>query len=251
MHTECDKMKNNILILKGGISTMKKRENYLLFVPSLLTERAEIFTYTAGEKAQQYEGMQTNEAVSKYLADYLHEKGTSLTKIIMLCSEEVCKNIIEKAGGCTTLEYYKDAIWKFLKKYGEDYGEKEELFETIPLKSGNEQTAEDVVEPIKQVLEITEGQQIDVSKHLYVDFTGGMRNAALTLVFACRILQRLGVAVDKILYSNISSKTVEECTRTYDYFELFEYLVKREYNPDNFDRYDEMIKKYPKKEQNR
>lgn len=228
---------------------MKERENYLLFVPSLLTERAEMFTYTAGDQAQEYEGMQTNEAVSKYLADYLHEQGTSLTKIIMLCSQEVCQDKINKADRRTTLQYYKDAVWSFLEKYREDYKDKEELFETIPLKSEKEQTAEDIVEPIKQILEITEGKQTDGGKHLYVDFTGGMRNTALMLVFSCRILQRLGVEVDKILYSNISSRTVEECTKTYDYFELFEYLVKREYNPDNFDRYDSMIKKCPKQEQ--
>ncbi len=229
---------------------MKKRENYLLFVPSLLTDRSQKITYTAGEKHWQYEGMQTNEAVTKYLSDYLHEQGTKLTKIILLCSKEVLNNKLEIAGQRTTLEYYQEAIWDYLEKYRDDYKDPQQLFQTIPLMSENGQTAEEIVAPIKQVLEIAEHTSADADKHLYVDFTGGLRNSALTLVFACRILQSMGVGVDKILYSNINSKSVEECTKTYEYFEQFEYLVKKQYAPDNFDRYDESIKKLPQNERN-
>lgn len=227
---------------------MNERENYLLFVPSLLTERAETITYIAG--GEKYEGMQTNEAVTKYLADHLHGKGTKLNKIIMLSSKEVTDNKIGKANGRTTQEYYQEVIWDFLGKYRDDYGDRDSLFQMIPFKIESEPTAESIVEPIKQILKVTEETKPEKQEHgyadkyLYVDFTGGMRNAALMLVFACRILQRLGVTVDKILYSNVGAGTVEECTKTYAYFDFFEHLVKRESGQESSEWYTEYIHKH-------
>lgn len=228
---------------------MKKRENYLLFVPSLLTDKATPSIYMAGTKPEKYEGLQTNEAVSKYLADLLHEEGNRLTRIVMLCSQEVCSQKINIINGRTTLEYYEDSLWHFLEKYRDDYTDRASFFQVIPLNFEDQQSAEEIVAPIKRILEIAEDNSLVSDKHLYVDFTGGLRNAALTLVFACRILQRLGVTVDKILYSNLGTHIIEECTKTYEYFEHFEYLVKREYNPDNLERYDENMSRLPENEQ--
>lgn len=200
---------------------MNKDENYLLFVPSLLT-RTKSITYQVGEEV--YIGMQTNEAVSKYLIDYLQKKGEKLDKIIMLCSREVEHDRIEWIGGQTTLEYYQDEIRAFLKDKLPQEGA-ENLFEIVPYTSGNDGESEEITEPLKQVLRIAGEEKLENKKHLFVDFTGGTRSAALLLLFACRILQKSGVEVEKILYSNISSQgdegRVEECTRTY---QLFGYL---------------------------
>lgn len=107
---------------------MKKRENYLLFIPSLLTDRATQSIYIAGTKPEKYEGLQTNETVSKYLVDFLHEEGTRLTRIIMLCSQEVSSQKINIINGRTTLEYYQDSLWHFGEKYRDDYTDRASFF---------------------------------------------------------------------------------------------------------------------------
>lgn len=228
---------------------MKKKENYLLFVLSLLREGAPTITYAADGGTWECQGVQTNEAVTKYLADYLHKQGMRLNKIILLCSEEVRSIRLDSVGGRTTLEYYEDVIWSFLEKYQQDYEDRDGIFKVIPLEPEKNQDVQDIVRPMKEILEVTEENEPGMAQHLYIDFTGGMRNAALLMIFACRILQRIGVYVDKILYSNIGARVVEECTRTYQYFEYFECLIKEESNPDKLERYDELISRLPQKEQ--
>lgn len=204
-----------------------REKNYLLFVPSLLS-RATPICYRVGE--QEYTGIQTNEAVTKYLIDYLRKKEKQLDKIIMLCTEQVREDKLDIIQGKTTLEYYECEIQRFLEeRLGEEYTLREDLFEVIPYVPQGE---DEVTEPLQKVLEITQDGKSGLHKHLFIDFTGGIRSAALTLLFTCRILQRSGVEVEKILYSNITGSTkqgtIEECTKTYLLFEYLEGLVEQE-----------------------
>lgn len=212
----------------------ERNENYLLFVPSLMS-RDQVIHYKVTGWENEYLGMQTNEAVTKYLIDYLESKGAKLDKIIMLCSDEV-KNQelkLDQVSGRTTLEYYKGVILDFYKSKGCENIDAEGLFEIIPYIPKNDGEPEEIVEPLKKVLQITgEGENVS-GKHLFVDFTGGLRSAALLLLFACRILQKRGVEVEKILYSQIYPRTdqgaLEECTKTYRLFGHFEAALAGEY----------------------
>lgn len=212
----------------------EKNENYLLFVPSLMS-RDQVIHYKVTGWENEYLGMQTNEAVTKYLIDYLESKGAKLDKIIMLCSDEV-KNQelkLDQVSGRTTLEYYKGVILDFYKSKGCENIDAEGLFEIIPYIPKNDGEPEEIVEPLKKVLQITGEGENASGKHLFVDFTGGLRSAALLLLFACRILQKRGVEVEKILYSQIYPRTdqgaLEECTGTYQIFEHFEAQIEEKH----------------------
>lgn len=205
-------------------------KNFLLFVPSRLTASPKSICYKVDGREKEYVGVQTNEAATKYLLDELHEKNRKLDKIIMLCTEEVQYEELPVIGGRTTLEYYKDAIREFLagdEKYSKVYSDTEALFEVVPY-STSDYDASEIKKPLDEVLKITENKEKAFCEHLYVDFTGGPRSAALTLIFTCRMLQLNEVAVEKILYSNIISSgqelvgKIEECTKVYNVFAILE-----------------------------
>lgn len=200
-------------------------KNYLLLVPSRLTSNPQSISYRVEGQETAYTGMQTNEAVTKYLSDYLDRKNMKLDKVIMLCTEEVLNEKMSVIGGQTTLEYYQNTICEFLAQNGRynSNTDAEALFEVIPYSAADYEVNE-VRKPLDEIMRSTEEGEETSRKHLYVDFTGGPRSAALTLVFTCRILQRSGVAVEKILYSNIISSgpekigRIEECTKVYNVF---------------------------------
>lgn len=202
--------------------------NYLLFVPSLLSKN-DLIKYKIviedvnEEEYPEYEGIQTNEAMTKFLIDYLKKSDGSLNKIIMLCTEEVRRNRIPEVGDMTTLEFYKQRIKQFLQ---EKEQEVEDLFEVVTYVPQNNENENQIMMALEKIIQPFEESK--VKKRVYVDFTGGSRSAALTLVFASRILDKSNVEVAKILYSNLKRKngelvgSIEECTRTYRIFSELE-----------------------------
>lgn len=208
--------------------------NYLLFVPSLVTKDTEI-QYTIKvdnasemEKAQ-YTGIQTNEALTKFLTDYLANEGETLNKIIMLCTREVQNEQLPQIENRTTLEYYKQSITQFVQEQKTiDLEKLEQLFEVVDYVPESNENENKIIEALEQI--IAPEENMGCVKRVFVDFTGGMRNSALTLVFATRILDKAGVEVSKILYSNFQTKTIEECTRTYRIFAEFEEGIKLQNN---------------------
>lgn len=206
-----------------------KEKNYLLFVPSRLAASPKFVCYKIDGEETDYIGMQTNEAVTKYLVDYLYKKDMKLDKIIMLCTEEVMHEKMPAIEGRTTLEYYREVIYSFLagnEKFRKEYEDIDTLFEIIPYPVAVYEVDE-IKKLLDKVIKITEEGEDTSRKHLYVDFTGGPRSAALALVFTCRILQLGKIEVEKILYSNIVSGQegvgkIEECTPVYNVFAMLE-----------------------------
>lgn len=203
-------------------------QNFLLFVPSLLTRTSEII-YTVSNWDTEYHGVQTNEAVTKYLIDYLERNGQEISKIIMLCTDEVLNEQLDQINGKTTFEYYCEKINQYFTNKGKTIN-CDELIIPIEYHQKENESIDDVINPLKEIIQKTMGKNEE--KRLYVDFTGGIRSAALTLVFACRILQSYGIKVEKILYSNIINKKIEECTRTYRLFDYFALQLEQKYGED-------------------
>lgn len=202
--------------------------NYLLFVPSLLsrteTMKYKVMIEDAKDDFPEYEGIQTNEAMTKFAIDYLEKSGEALNKIIMLCTKEVQEERMEAIGNRTTLEFYIDAI----KEYTKD--KKEIAFEVVDYLPQNNENENQIMAALERIIQPDE--ETEAKKRLYVDFTGGSRSAALTLVFASRILDKAGVSVEKIFYSNIKRQngqfvgSIEECTQTYYIFAEFERQIE-------------------------
>lgn len=206
--------------------------DYLLFFPSLITERSSNAEYTVDNWETKYEGLQTNEPITKYLLDYLAQKEKPIKQIIMLCTKAVREDKLEKINGMTTLEYYKESIMNYIEKhdYRDLYNIQEnQLFTIIEVNEAEEQSIEKILEPLKQIVQAAAESEIMEENHFYVDFTGGLRNAALTMIFACRILQSYGGIVEKILYSNLGEHRITECTKTYYCFDYLAAQVEQKY----------------------
>ena len=208
---------------------MENKKNYLLFMPSLMRDNAQPITYRAENWETRYEGRQTNEALTKYLCHRLSKDGEKLEKIFMLCTPEVLTRPVEAGEGKTSSAYYCSQVGDFaVSACGYTKEEAEAMFFTIPYTPVLNTSHDDVTEAIRQVIAyITEHGKEDDCR-LYVDFTGGTRNAAMALVFACRIAERQGVHVEHIFYSNISAGEgiIEDCTGTYNAFKQMEAVVR-------------------------
>lgn len=84
-------------------------------------------------------------------------------------------------------------------------------------------------EPLKEVKKLF-GIETDKSSsekgNLYIDYTGGARSVSMLIVFFARMLQRDGMTVKKVLYSNIirgqKINYIEDCMDTYNLFNLLE-----------------------------
>ena len=206
--------------------------NYLIFVPSLVTKassieyKVEVDGVSKGQYPT-YDGIQTNEAVTKFTIDYLKKQNESLDKIIMLCTDEVRNDQLNEINGKTTLEYYLDSIKHYLSENTDITEEKaSEIFEVVPYMPKNNANENEIMESVEKIIKPEDN--ITKSKKVYIDFTGGVRSAALTLVFVGKILDGLGTNVEKIFYSNLKKEdgilkgTIEECTRTYQIFSKLE-----------------------------
>ena len=207
--------------------------HYLLFFPSLLTERSKYGRYKVDNWETEYEGLQTNEPITKYLIHYLAEKGESIKQIIMLSTHAVRENKLQIIDERTTLNYYKESIMKYINEnnYKHLYNVSEEqLFKVIEVNEEEGNSVEKILEPLKQIVKVTAENEKIEKNHIYVDFTGGLRTAALTMLFACRILQSYGGVVEKILYSNLGEQRITECTKTYYCFDYLAAQVEQKYN---------------------
>ena len=219
---------------------MEGHLNYLFFVLSLLS-RTDTVIYQAevegiGDAAYPaYRGVQTNEAVTKFLIDYLHNKGECLNKIIMLCTPEVLKNKLSQIEGQTTCEYYQKEVRKYIQE--RNYPEMvntEHLFEEVSYFPEKNENENQIINKLEEIVQPNKREEYP--KRLFVDFTGGNRSSALTVVFACRILDKYGMEVGKILYSNLRNTEngivgrIEECTQTYRIFSEFERALMIENN---------------------
>lgn len=226
-------------------------KNYLWFMPSLISANnpTEFLyrPYDMGENDETYDGeidgvkvaykgLQTNIAATKYVVCSLKKEQEKLTKIIMLCSEEVLTNNLNNgitfpADGTelTTYEYYTNTISKWLSDNGYSDEEIKNIFVKIPLENINPGAWQEMSEPLKEVKRlfgIETGKNSSENGNLYIDYTGGARSASMLIIFFAKMLQRDGMTVKKVLYSNIirgqKINQIEDCIDTYNLFDLLE-----------------------------
>ena len=110
----------------------------------------------------------------------------------------------------------------------------EHLFEEVSYFPEKNENENQIINKLEEIVQPNKREEYP--KRLFVDFTGGNRSSALTVVFACRILDKYGMEVGKILYSNLRNTEngivgrIEECTQTYRIFSEFERALMIENN---------------------
>ena len=154
---------------------------------------------------------QTNEtAVTALYKDKHSRPGL----ILALCSEDVCSKptvSLPDEGGQTrtTLDYFQNV---FLPKVGLP----PEILTVIPVKNSPDDA--DQAAAIQALID-----NIHVGDDLYIDLSGGLRDAAMLMVTAARILRELrDVQTCRVLYSElINGQSVpHDVTALYDLYDL-------------------------------
>ena len=199
--------------------------NYLLFMPSVMQNNRSPIEYTVADSGLTFRAAQTNVPATEYIIANLAARGEKLNKIIMLCSDEVLQN--EVTGGemqppMTTYEHYVREISDWMSKHGYAEDEIKNAFFHIRLQDinpGSYKSTESIRVAIERQL-AGEGE-----RHLFLDYTGGLRSASMMLIMFARLLEVTGVTVEDVLYSRIylekSGKTcglIESCMDTYHIF---------------------------------
>ena len=212
------------------------KNNYLLFMPSLMQNGCSPIDYRAEDLDMTFTGMQTNIPATEYVIEKLHRKGETLTKIILLCTDEVLRKPITPAGAVdavVTYDYYTDTIREKLRAKGYSEEVLQQMFLSYDLRSvnpGDYAGMETLQSTIMSQLE--QGQGGD----LYLDSTGGLRSAAMLLTFFSRMLEKtIGVKMVQMLYSSIRTDAsggargqIEDCTDTYGLFDFLDMMERKD-----------------------
>lgn len=150
----------------------------------------------------------TNESAVRYLLQH----GVKFSKIFILASKKI-RGEIGNGFSETHLDYFKNRMQKFLD------AENCITAETIyPYNEDNkgEENLKSVAEIAERIQNYARGKKI----FLHVDLTGGMRHINMMMLDIVRLLEYSGVEVGRLIYSNFTTKRVEEVKNIYDLFQL-------------------------------
>ena len=193
-------MENILLIF---LSDVKFREDKI---------QKTVYTNIDGEPAEI-----TNESAIRYLLQNIPTG--SLSKIFIFASNSVrrdtIKGYLDESGNTVThLEYFKRRMKKFLPNV-ESCINDETIYNYDEDNSG-EENLKSVAEMAERIQNYSRGKNIC----LHTDLTGGMRHINMMMLDVIRLLEYSGVATGKLIYSNFTTKRVEEVKNIYDLFQL-------------------------------
>lgn len=156
----------------------------------------------------------TNESAVRYL---LQNNSAGLSKIFIIASKTVRKNIQGCPEEITHLEYFKNRMKKFLPET-ENFVTVHEYDED----SNGAENLKSVADVAKKIQNFAAKSQNEII--LNTDLTGGMRHINMMMLDIIRLLEYSGVKIGKIIYSNYNPQkkvgTVEEVKNIYDLFQL-------------------------------
>lgn len=151
---------------------------------------ADEYTYSGGS----VEGRQTNEAPVKYL---LHQD-PDIDWVICICTKQV---LHEKRHGITAYQYFQSSVQ-----------ENQPNVMLVPIHFFGEDFAEEVIPEILKY--------IGPDDEIYLDTTGGPRNAVSQLILLSQVLRYQGNHLLQAVYSNYQTRKIEDVTGTYEIFDL-------------------------------
>lgn len=166
-------------------------------------------TYSELDKDKIGETYTTNESGLRYVLQSL-EEGEKLDAYVALVSRDVREKIPSEKLGKTHLELIKDRFDKiFSQEYYREKIPKGDILKTIDYNEygSTEESIKTVVEAIDWIDNLrlaAHGEKIN----LYVDISGGLRDANMILLITSRILEYMeDIRVKNIIYSKLSDRT--------------------------------------------
>ncbi len=159
----------------------------------------------------------TNESAFRYFLQD-DSAGGNISKIFIFASNAVradIKDYRDDDGNTVThLEYFKKRMAKFMPNIDECITD--ETIYPYDEDGDCEKNLRSVAEMAERIQNYARGKDVC----LHADLTGGMRHINMMMLDVIRLLEYSGVKIGKLLYSNLSTKRVEELNNIYDLFQL-------------------------------
>lgn len=145
----------------------------------------------------------TNESALKYILYHTWKANLSFDKIFLICTDAVKTG---KNGEQSAYDIFKSRMANFYKQQGQDVDALEHSL--VPVSCGGnlddiDLIKESIIDVSKRILEFK--SSIDMTKDkicLYMDTTGGPRNAAMILLVISRMMAYHGIVVADMYYSS-------------------------------------------------
>ena len=180
--------------------------NILISYISLLNREGMPLTYsTFLDDGTTVSGRQTNEAGTKTILKMLDSRGEKLDRMICLCSKNVKedeivfnpeKNCIYPDEPCSAVsyEYFKNSIEMYSESVLGKSLPVNDFFRTVDVCDDFERYVPEVLKHIKP------------GDSIYIDTTGGFRDAIIYLQLIMNLLKCSGIKIEMMIYSKIAGK---------------------------------------------
>lgn len=178
-------------------------------------------------------GRHTNEVPSEYYIKKLATKGYCFDKFIMLATNE-CFSFkykdrtpgSDRTEEIETIKYHKKCLAEYIRDTDlidnpEEYVETHTLIISI-----NNTMITDDFQKIYQNIVVRSNDKNEPIE-IYMDFTGGSRVTAMTLLLITRILESTGAEVKQVIYGNINqdTKSIDDATKSYNLLKAVEEIA--------------------------
>lgn len=175
----------------------------------------------------------TNESALKYLlwSHWQEDSSFSINRIFALCSKGVREDHVTFNNQImSSVAVFSKQIETFYTHMGHTQYEFKDAF--VPIGCGEDiedtqRVKESIIEVSRQIIDFMRTiNRVNDSVHLYMDISGGPRNAAMILLVICRLLAYHGVIVSEVFYSGMKQGTPSEITihRIRDIYNLFDII---------------------------
>lgn len=162
-------------------------------------------------------GTQTSYAPTRYLLQYVKlNKSENVDKILCITSKLLKENGLEQykemvAEYCCNNDLYQPEIVSIAYDFDPDEANLEREYE---LSDKVNQLYQGIVEEVTKI--IPKDEQI----HLYVDYTGGLRDVNLFMIVLIRYLEFMQMKCEKVIYSNLYEKKIVSLDYVYQLFHV-------------------------------
>lgn len=160
-------------------------------------------------------GMQTNEAGIKYVMKQLYDQGQQLDRMICLCSEDVMNKketvIIDgETYELTTINYLEKII---TEKAKEEIGYDKPAVQFVKLEIKKKEFESKISEIMSKV---------NAEDNVYIDTTGGFRDAVIYIQLIMNILKYRNVNIKKMVYTELVSKEIRDMSDINSYYSILD-----------------------------
>lgn len=189
--------------------------NIMLLFLSEYREDSEERVYKDSLQSIEITGKQTSDAPTKYFLEYIKKKrGESLDKIFCITSKKVYQN---------GLEQYKEMVAEYCENNGLQAPEIIPIAYDFDMSSTEVEESDDLSVKVNRIyqgiiekLEYIEKEEI----HVYIDYTGGLRDISFLMVVLMRYLEFIGLYCEKVIYVNLSQQKIVSIDYIYQLFHV-------------------------------